>query len=158
MVLKSPAGLTYIPLCENECVVFCAANHRLAARTHVPFSELSKERWALGEPGLPTQQRLHEVFRDNGLEPPRVALESRLLSLRLEAVANSDLLTYTSRAVVRRFGAEHQVLPVQELRWMQPVGVVHREEPYLSPAVRRFIEILTRITSSTAGEAVPVRL
>ena len=38
------------------------------------------------------------------------------------------------------------------------LGVLHREEPYLSPAVRRFIEILTRITSSTAGEAVPVRL
>jgi DNA-binding transcriptional LysR family regulator len=70
-----------------------------------------------------------------------------LLSLRLEAVANSDLLTYTSRAVARRFGAELQVLPVKELLWVRPVGVLHREEPYLSPAVRRFIEILTRITA-----------
>ena len=75
MVFKPPAGLAYIPLREDECVVCCAANHRLAACTHVPLSELSKERWALGEPALPTQQRLHEVFRDNGLEPPRVALE-----------------------------------------------------------------------------------
>src|SRR5215471_8075655 len=129
MVIKPPVGLACLPLREDECVVFCAANHRLAARTHVPLSELRGERWALGEPGLPTQQRLHEVFRDNGLEPPRVALESRLLSLRLEAVANSDLLTYTSRAVARRFGAELKVLPVQELRWVRPVGVVHRAEP-----------------------------
>jgi DNA-binding transcriptional LysR family regulator len=161
MVFKPPAGLAYIPLREDECVVCCAANHRLAARTHVPLSELSKERWALGEPGLPTQQRLHEVFRDNGLEPPRVALESRLLSLRLQAAANAGLLLYTSRAVATRFGTGEIVLkavPVQELRWVRSVGVLHREEPYLSPAVRRFIEILTRITSSTAGEAVPVRL
>src|SRR5262249_23622014 len=42
-------------------------NHRFAARTHVPLSELSNERWALGEPGLPTQQRFQEVFRDNEL-------------------------------------------------------------------------------------------
>jgi DNA-binding transcriptional LysR family regulator len=155
MVFKPPAGLAYIPLREDECVVLCGANHRLAARTHVSLSELSMERWALGEPGLPTQQRLHEAFRDNGLAPPRVALESRLLSLRAEAVANSDLLMYTTRTVTTRFATRLQVLPVKELRWVRSVGVLHREEPYLSPAVRRFVEILTRITSSTAAGAVP---
>jgi DNA-binding transcriptional LysR family regulator len=161
MVFKPPAGLAYIPLREDECVAFCAANHRLAARTHVQLSELSKERWALGEPGLPTQQRLHEVFRDNGLEPPRVALESRLLSLRVQAAANAGLLLYTSRTVATRFGTGEialKALPVQELRWVRSVGVLHREEPYLSPAVRRFIEILTRITLNTAADAVPARL
>ena len=160
MVFKPPAGLAYIPLRKDECVVCCAANHRLAAGSHVPLTELSKERWALGEPGLPTQQRLHEVFRDNGLDPPRVALESRLLSLRLEAAANSDLLVYTSRALATRFGKGEfalKVLPVKELRWVRSMGVLYREEPYLSPAIRRFIEILTRITSGTAAETVPAR-
>jgi DNA-binding transcriptional LysR family regulator len=160
MVFKPPAGLAYIPLREDECVVLCAPNHRLAARTHVPLAELSKERWALGEPGLPTQQRLHQVFRDNGLEPPRVALESRLLSLRVQAAANAGLLMYSSRSVATRFGTGDialRALPVPELRWVRSVGVLHRAEPYLSPAVRRFIEILTRITSGTAREAVPLR-
>jgi DNA-binding transcriptional LysR family regulator len=155
---KPPAGLAYIPLREDEYVVCCARNHRLAARAHIPLSELSKERWTFSEPGLPPQQRLHKVFRDDGLEPPRVALESRSLSLRLEAAANSDLLLYTSRAVARRFGVGLQVLPVKELYWVRSVGVLHRKEPYLSPAVRRFIEILTRITSRTAAEAVPEQL
>src|SRR5262249_8956947 len=161
MVFKPPAGLAYIPLREDECVVCCATNHRLAARTHVPLSELSQERWALGAPGLPTQQRLHEVFRDNGLETPRVGLESRSLSLRLEAVANSDLLLYTSRAVGRKFGSRQialMTLPLEELYWVRPVGMIHRKERYISPAVRRFIEILTRITSSAVPGAVPVRL
>lgn len=155
MVFKPPPGLVYIPLREDVCVVCCAANHRLAGRTHVPLSELSEERWALGEPGLPTQQRLHEVFRDNGLEPPRIALEARLLSLRLEAAANTGLLLYTSQALATRFAAGKfalKALPVKELRWVRSIGVLHREEPYLSPAVRRFIEILTRITSTTATE------
>jgi DNA-binding transcriptional LysR family regulator len=160
MVIKPPVGLTCLPLREDECVVFCAANHRLAARSHVSLSELRGERWAVGEPGLPTQQKLHEVFRDNGLEPPRVGLESRSLSLKLEAVANSDLLVYTSRAVGRRFGSRQialKVLPVKELYWVRPVGLIHRRERYTSPAVRRFIEILTRITSCTAAGAVPLR-
>ena len=79
-----------------------------------------------------------------------------MLSLRLEAVANSDLLIYTSRTVARRTGLK--VLPVKELYYVRSVGVLHREEPYLSPAVRRFIEILTRITASMAGGTGPVRL
>jgi DNA-binding transcriptional LysR family regulator len=161
VVIKPPVGLAFLPLHEDECVVFCAANHRLAARTHVPLSELSGERWAVGEPGLPTQQRLHEVFRDNGLEPPRVGLESRSLSLRLEAVANSDMLVYTSGAVGRKFRSRQialKALPVKELYWVRPVGLMHRKERYIPPAVRRFIEILSRITSGTAAGAVPLRL
>ena len=154
---KPPTGLAYIPLREDQCVVSCARNHRLAGRPHVPLSELSNERWALGEPGLPTNQILHQILRDNGLEPPRVALQTRALPLRLEAAAKSDLLVYTSRALAEQFGAL-QVLPVKELCWVRSVGVLHREEPYLSPAVRRFIEILTRITSSPAADAVPARL
>ena len=157
MVFKPPAGLAYIPLREDECVVLCGAKHRLAKRTHIPLSELSTERWALGEPGLPTQQRLHEVFRDNRMEPPRVALESRLLSLRVQAAANSDLLLYTSKSVARRFGVGLKALPVKELCWVRSVGMLHRKEPYLSPAVRRFIEVLTRITSnSRAGAGMPL--
>jgi DNA-binding transcriptional LysR family regulator len=157
MVYEPPAGLAFVPLREDECVVCCSPNHRLAGRTHVQLSELSNERWALGEPGLPTQQRLHRAFRDNGLEPPRVALESRSMSLKLEAAANSDLLMYMSRVLAKRFGAL-QVLPVEELYWVRSIGVIHRKEPYLSPAVRRFIEILTRVTSDASAGALPVRL
>jgi DNA-binding transcriptional LysR family regulator len=149
-----PAGLVYIPLYEDETVPCCARTHRLAACDHVALDELSKERWAFQGPFvLGPLQRLHEVFRDNGLEPPRIALESRSLSLRLQVAANSDLLMYISRAVLaRRLGTFH-VLPVKELHWRRSVGVVHRKEPYMSPAVRRFIEILTRITASASAEA-----
>jgi DNA-binding transcriptional LysR family regulator len=161
MVFKPPAGVAYIPLREDECVVLCAADHRLAARAHVTLSEVSEERWALGEPGLPTQQRLHDVFRDNGLEPPRVALECRLLSLRLQAAANAGLLLYTSKTLATRFAtgrAALKVLPVEELRWTRSVGVLHREEPYLSPVVRRFIDILKRIAPGAPAGDIPARL
>jgi DNA-binding transcriptional LysR family regulator len=147
-----PADLVFIPLYEEECVPLCAPNHRLATRTHVPLVELSKERWAFAGPVLATRHRLREVFRDSGLEPPLIAFESRSLSLRLQVSANSDLLLYTSKAHARRLvAAALHVLPVKELYWLRSVGVLHRKEPYLSPAVRRFIEILTRMTSSESA-------
>lgn len=146
-----PAGLVYVPLYEDEQVVCCAPGHRLAGRSHVPLIELSKERWALTEPRLPSTQRLHEVFQANGLEPPRVAFESRSIELRIEVAAMSDLLLYTSRARAGRSASGQialQALPVKELCWLRPIGVIHRKEPYLPPAVRRLIEILVRVTAN----------
>jgi DNA-binding transcriptional LysR family regulator len=147
--LKPPEGVAFIPLREDECVAACARHHRLAGRPQVPLSELSSERWALGEPGLPTNEMLHQIMRDNRMEPPRIALRTRTLPLRLEAAASSDLLVYTSRAMAEQFG-RLQVLPVKELCWLRSAGVLHRKEPYLSAALRRFIEILTRIASTKA--------
>lgn len=149
---KPPAGLAYIPLREDECVVCCGLGHRLAGRTRVALADLSDERWALGEPGLPTQQILNEVLRDHGMEPPRAALQTRLLSMRLQAAVRSDLLIYTSKAIAEQFGGL-AVLPVAELRWVRSLGVLHRKEPYLSPALRRFIEILKTVTPGAAAHA-----
>lgn len=152
-----PAGLAYIPLYEDECVVGCASNHRLANRPHVSLAELSQERWALSPPGLPTPRRLHEVFQDSGLEPPRVAFESRSLKLRMEVAASSELLLYTSKAVLGRPGTGHaglRALVVPELRWLRAMGAIHRKEPYMAPAVRRLIEILRKtIASAEPGRA-----
>ncbi len=149
---KPPAGLAYIPLREDECAVCCGLGHRLAGRTRVALTELSDERWALGEPGLPTQQILNEVLRDHGMEPPRAALQTRLLSMRLQAAVSSDLLLYTSKAIAQQFGGL-AVLPIEELRWVRSLGVLHRKEPYLSPAIRRFIDILKKVTPGAATEA-----
>jgi DNA-binding transcriptional LysR family regulator len=144
---KPQADLTYVPVREDECVVCCARSHRLAGRKRVRLAELSNERWALGEPGLPTMQTLHQVLRDNGFEPPRAALVTRSLPLRLQAVADSDLLMYGAKVMIERFGGL-EILPVDELRWVRSIGVIHRKEPYLSPAIRRFIEIVTTMASS----------
>jgi DNA-binding transcriptional LysR family regulator len=45
------------------------------------------------------------------------------------------------------------VLPVPELAWRRPVGAIHRNEPYLHAAARRFIDIL----KSRSSEHRPVQ-
>jgi DNA-binding transcriptional LysR family regulator len=117
----------------------------LSGRSKVSLDELSRERWALSELILPTQQRLRRAFDEHGLPTPQVALESRSLPVRLQAVASSDLLSYTSRRMIEQLVADGHalaVLPVHELIWRRPVGAIHRNEPYLHAAARRFIDIL----------------
>ena len=145
MHVSPPEGLCYVRLYEEEYVVCASKDHRLSSQSEVPLEELSNARWALSESVLPTQQKLRRVFEERGLPRPQVALESRSLLVRLQAVVSSDLLAYTSRRVIDQAVAEGYavaVLPVQELAWRRPVGVIHRNEPYLHSAARRFIDIL----------------
>ena len=157
MYLSPPEGLCYVRLYEEEFVVCASRHHPFASQSEVRLEDLSNARWALSEPVLPTQQKLRLIFEEGGLPRPQVALESRSLPLRLQAVVSSGLLAYTSRRMIEQAVAEGYpvaVLPVQELAWLRPVGAIHRDEPYLHPGVRRFIDILKVVASFSHEEMV----
>jgi DNA-binding transcriptional LysR family regulator len=151
---KQPDETLYEHLYDDDYVVCAAAHHRLAGRKQIKLRDLVDERWALSEPVLHSQQRLHAVFRDAGLPPPNVGLECRSTAIRLRAVAKSDLLDFTSRSVVRQFGGPAvRILAVSELAWRRSVGLLRRKETYLPPVAGRFIDILR---SMAKDQAAPV--
>jgi DNA-binding transcriptional LysR family regulator len=137
-------GLIFEHLYHDENVVCASVKHRLAGKKEVTLAELARERWALSDPALAPHRRLHEKFRDRGFEPPKIALEARSAALRLRTVASSDLLDWTSREFVRQsaLAPRLKILPVKELAWIRPIGLIYRRETYRAPAVVRFIEIL----------------
>lgn len=137
-----PDGIVCQRLYDNHYAVYASIRHRLAARKRVTLAELAQERWALSEPGLPAQQRLAETFHDNGLPQPQAAFVSRSAVLRLRVVAASDLVNVASRHFVVRSELALQVkaLPVKEVSWLWPVGVMIRQETYLPPVLRKFVE------------------
>ncbi len=148
-------GLVQKHLFDDEWVVCASTHHPLAKRKRVTLTDLAQERWVLPLPNnlsreFLMQQWLSRAFQDRGLPPPRVAVATRSVRLRLQTSAFSNLLSFTSRRILRQAGPRFRLaeVPVKELRWRRPVGVIYREGGYLSPAARRLIEIL----KSTAQE------
>lgn len=148
-----PEGIVQEHLYDDEFVVFASADHRLTRLKRVTLADLTQERWALSEPNLLYRQWLNRKFQDNGMPPPRVAVESRSVRLRLQTLASSDLLDFTSRHVFHEAAQEFGLkeLPVKELTWRRPVGVIYRKDAYLSPAAKRFIEILKATATEIAS-------
>lgn len=134
-------GLVEEHLFDEEFIVIASASHPLAGRSAVNLADLAGQRWTLSEPSLLAQQRLRRTFLEAGLPAPQVAVETRSLRLRLQLVAASLLLDYTSRSVFRtaRKGLGLKALPVKALAWRRPVSVFYREGAYLPPAARQFI-------------------
>src|SRR3954467_12124846 len=103
-------------LCEHlyhdDYVVCAAAGHRLTEREQVQLRDLVGEHWVWAQPSLGSQQKLRETFRDAGLPPPPAGLECRSTALRLRLVAKSDLLDFTSLAVIQQLASvDIRVLP-----------------------------------------------
>lgn len=142
-----------VRLFDDDFVVCASTNHRLARLKRVTLTDLSHERWALPSDVI-SSQWLHRAFEDAGLAPPQVALETSSLTLRLHAVASSELLSFTSRKSVRQAAPPLGLieLRVKELAWRRPLGARYRKAAYLPPAAFRFIEILKATAKEVATQ------
>ena len=153
----SQPDLTQEPIREDEFVVYCASSHRLARRKSVTLDDLAQERWsaAVSAAGaFGPLQSLRRAFEERGLPAPRVALVSDLVMFRARAVAASDLVGIAVKWNARAAAAQLRlkILPVKGLDWTRPAAVAYRRDAYLSPAARRFIEIL-KATARGTGRA-----
>jgi DNA-binding transcriptional LysR family regulator len=130
-------------LYDDDLVVIASAHHRLARRKSVTMEELGRERWALAYNVL-SERMLHRSFENYGLSPPEVAVEVSESSLRFHVVSTSNFLGFAPRGNLRVAKRRYQVveIPVKGVSWLRQVGVSYREDAYLSPAARRFIDIL----------------
>jgi DNA-binding transcriptional LysR family regulator len=143
------------PLYDDEYVVCASADHHLASRKHVTLADVAREQWAQSEPTFALWQRMHQVFEERGLPPPRVAIAAASPTLRLSLIAGSRLLGFTMHSLVRHVSPQLRlaVLHIKELTLPLRLVVAYRKDGYLSPAARRFIKVL----KATAKEIGAVR-
>jgi DNA-binding transcriptional LysR family regulator len=144
------AGLIRQPLYDDEDVVCASTSHRLAKSKSITIQNVAEERWAISEPKLVPAQRLFQAFRQAGLQPPRIAVQSRSPSLRLRLAASSGLLDLNFRSAFSRFKPEKSVttLPIKDLTQPHPVGLLYRRDAYQSIAMRRFVESVQSAASN----------
>lgn len=147
--------LTQELLRDDEFIVYCASSHRLAKRKSLTLDDLAQERWASTAASAYAPWRsLHRAFGERSLPAPRIALVSDSVILKLRAVAGSDLVGVSVRRNIDTAATQLRlkILPVKGLDWVRPVAIAHRKDAYLSPAARRFIEILKAAVKKTAAE------
>lgn len=131
-------------LYEDKFVVYASADHRLAKLQRVEIVDVALEGWAFPAADGAVLKWATRVFEDNGLAPPRVTLVGGPLQIRLQAIGSSRLLGIAPRRTVREAASRLRLteIPVKELTWSRHVGVGYRRDAYLSPAARRFIDVL----------------
>lgn len=139
----SDPDLSHVHLWDDEYHVYAGAKHRLVSRKQLHIADVAAEKWAM-PPDAPPTLWLRQTFQDHGFSPPRVMLETTALSLRLKAIASSDLLDFLPEVAAREamLAGLAVKLHVKDLSWSRPLVASYRTHGYLSPAARMFIDIL----------------
>lgn len=151
-----PPDIVQEHLFDDTMTIFASASHRLAKRRQVTMDDIAQERWTSTAFSSPAWPHVNQAFQKSGGQGPRIVAQTTSLALRDQLVASTDLLGTSSRRVLRQAATR---LPLKALRVKgfaakRAIAVLHRRDAYLSPAARRFIEIL-KATAAEIAAAEP---
>lgn len=138
-------------LLSEDVIVVAASERHEVLRQSVTLKDLTQHRWALQPPGAPTRDWLDQTFEREGLPRPKVQVETTMLLMLPDLIAQTGLLSFVSRhhleGRTRMLGLKE--VPVQGATMRRRIVVTYRANSFLSPAARRLIELFTK--SATAA-------
>lgn len=139
-------------LSANTRVVLGRAGHPLAGAT--TLAALAGAEWATTSVTLHADEELGELFRQHGLPPPRLALQSQSALTLMVALANTDLLAMVPaqwQGFVPLAGTLAPI-PVQEVLPAPDIVVVRRAGLPLPPAAAALLDLLRRAEGAITPE------
>lgn len=136
-------------LFTNTRVVLGRAGHPLAGvRT---LAGLAGAEWATTSVTLRADEELGELFRQHGLPPPRLALQSQSALTLIVALASTDLLAMVP-AQWQGFAplaTTLAIIPVQEVLPAPDIVLVRRAGLPLPPAATALVDLLRRAAAAS---------
>jgi DNA-binding transcriptional LysR family regulator len=137
-------------LCQDDFCVVTGANSQLSRRRSTSYTELLNEPWILFPPGSLMAAYIEDALRSKGLEPPRHAITSFSLHVRMHLLADGNYLSIMFGSVFRRHRKRWTLgkLPIDLGIPPVPIGLFTLKDRALSPTVGLFIEECRRYAKS----------
>jgi DNA-binding transcriptional LysR family regulator len=136
-----------VPFRHDELVLCVPPDNPLAKNSKVNVGQLQGQKFVGYERDIPTRKASDRILRDYGVKPT-YALEFDNIETIKRAVEIG-----LGCAIVPRMTIENEVtrgtlkmLEFQEGTFLRPLAIIYKRGRELSPAVRKFIEVLTTST------------
>jgi len=137
-------SIEIIPFAEEDMVMVCAPDHRLAGREQVDPSDLKGERFVAFEADVPTRRHIDRVLRGS-----RVAVEITMEfdnneTLKRAVEVGAGLSVLPRNNVLREAEAGHlRIVPFRDpSRWTRRVDIIRRRGRTHSEAEMMFLRTL----------------
>ena len=136
-------GLTVFPLPSDRLVLICAPDHPLARKRQIDLSKLNGQNYVAFEKGMASRRALDRIFKEHKIRMQEVMafnnIETIKRSVEIGAgVAIAPLLSVQKEV---QSGALVQV-HIKDKSFFRQLGIVTRVNERLSPAARKFIELM----------------
>jgi DNA-binding transcriptional LysR family regulator len=140
-------GTTVESFWQDKLVLICAPVHPLAERRRVRFRDIANEKFISFEPDQPTTKAINRRLSEAGVTV-RQAMEFDNVETVKRAVEIENGISVVPLATVSEEVASNHLVAVEfdEPDMFRPIGVIAKRNRAVSPAHRRFIDLLKNDT------------
>ena len=146
--------LEYIPFLEDELVVICSPEHPIAKLKSVEIQELAKHNYIGFDNDIPTRKATDQIFRDTKISILPVMEFDNIETVKRAVEINAGV-AIVPRGTVRQ-EVEKGLLVSREFKnkvFQRPIYIIHRKGRVLTPAMEKFISLLTSKDTEKAEES-----
>ncbi|MGO9057420.1 MAG: LysR family transcriptional regulator [Candidatus Binataceae bacterium] len=129
---------------HDELVLVVPPDSPLAKSNRVSFSQLEGQRFVGYERDISTRKAVDRILREHGVRPHYTMEFDNVETIKRAVEIGLGV------AIVPRLTAEHEtsrgslkMLDFQEGTFTRPLAIIYKRGRELSPAVRKFVEVLT---------------
>jgi DNA-binding transcriptional LysR family regulator len=136
-------ALTVVPLRDEPMAFVCHPNHRLARRRMVKPEDMASEPFVAFDRELTIRKAIDRALRQWNVRPNVVMEFDNIETIKQAIMIAAGVSILPRHTVEKEAGIRTlAVLPFGIPGLVRPVGIIHRRQKALTPAARRFIELL----------------
>lgn len=135
--------LEILPLREETMVLICPPLHPLTKSKTISLSQLQGQKFIGFEHDIPTRKAIDRLLREAGVEVKMVMEFDNIETVKRAVEIEAGIAIVPQGTVVQEV-AKHTLvsIPFADALPGRPLAVIHRRSKVLSPALKRFIELL----------------
>jgi DNA-binding transcriptional LysR family regulator len=150
-------ALTVVPLREEPMALVCHPSHRFARRRTVAPADLSGEPFVAFDRGLTIRKAIDRALRQRGVRLHIVMEFDNIETIKQAIMIDAGVSLLPRHTVEKEAGIRTlAVVPFDLPELVRPVGLIHRRQKPLTPAVRRFIELLQQASTGDGDGAARI--
>lgn len=136
--------LEYLPFLEDELVLIASPDHPLARKDVVDLKELPEHAYIGFDNDIPTRKATDQIFRDARINILPVMEFDNIETVKRAVEINAGVAIIPRSTVTQEVEKELLVaMNFKGKRFLRPVFIIHRKGRILTPAMEKFIGLLT---------------
>lgn len=136
-------SLSTVPLRDEPMAFVCHPRHRLARRKAVRPADLNGEEFVAFDPELTIRRAIDRALRQANVKVNIVMAFDNIETIKQAVIIAAGVTILPRHTVQNEVGVGAlAVVPLAIPELVRPVGIIHRRQKPLSPAVSRFIQLL----------------
>jgi DNA-binding transcriptional LysR family regulator len=141
-----------LPFRDDRLVLITHPSHELAKAGEVDMKTLAGQKFIGFDPDIPTRKAVDQIFRDNKLEIEPVMEFDNIETVK-RAVEIDHGIAIVPQATVLQEAKQGSlcIVPFKGKEFSRPLAILHRKGRVLTPAMKKFIDVLNMDMTGATG-------